>query len=118
MRELPKDVLKMASGLISLSGLAGHRRQLCILPPSSLCGHLVHGWRDDALDGELPGGEAVLEVGQRLLEEGDEARLRRGVELLLQPRGEDLRLHPALNKTLTMIIISIMIKSEQDGSPV
>ena len=29
MRELPKDVLKMASGLISLSGLAGHRRPLC-----------------------------------------------------------------------------------------
>ena len=29
MRELPKDVLKMASGLISPSGLAGHRRQLC-----------------------------------------------------------------------------------------
>ena len=31
MRELPKDVLKMASGLISPSGLAGHRRQLCIV---------------------------------------------------------------------------------------
>ena len=29
MRKLPKDVLKMASGLISPSGLAGHRRQLC-----------------------------------------------------------------------------------------
>ena len=29
VRELPKDVLKMASGLISPSGLAGHRRQLC-----------------------------------------------------------------------------------------
>ena len=29
MRELPKDVLKMASGLILPSGLAGHRRQLC-----------------------------------------------------------------------------------------
>ena len=29
MRELPKGVLKMASGLISPSGLAGHRRQLC-----------------------------------------------------------------------------------------
>ena len=27
--ELPKDVLKMASGLISPSGLAGHRRKLC-----------------------------------------------------------------------------------------
>ena len=32
VRELPKDVLKMASGLISPSGLAGHRRQLCIVP--------------------------------------------------------------------------------------
>ena len=30
VRELPKDVLQMASGLISPSGLAGHRRQLCI----------------------------------------------------------------------------------------
>ena len=30
MRELPKDVLKMASGLILPSGLAGHRRPLCI----------------------------------------------------------------------------------------
>ena len=30
MRELPKDVLKMASGLILPSGLAGHHRQLCI----------------------------------------------------------------------------------------
>ena len=29
MRKLPKDVLKMASGLISPSGLAGHRRPLC-----------------------------------------------------------------------------------------
>ena len=29
MHELPKDVLKMASGLISPSGLAGHRRPLC-----------------------------------------------------------------------------------------
>ena len=29
MRKLPKDVLKMASGLISPSGLAGHRGQLC-----------------------------------------------------------------------------------------
>ena len=29
MRKLPKDVLKMASGLISPSGLAGHCRQLC-----------------------------------------------------------------------------------------
>ena len=29
MRELPKDVLKMAFGLISLSGLAGHCRPLC-----------------------------------------------------------------------------------------
>ena len=29
MREVPKDVLKMASGLISPSGLAGHRRPLC-----------------------------------------------------------------------------------------
>ena len=80
--------------------------------------HLVHPGRCDPLYGQLPAGQTVLEVGQRLLEEGDEARLRRGVELLLQPRGEDLRLHPALNKTLTMIIISIMIKSDQDGSPV
>ena len=30
MRKLPKDVLKMASGLILPSGLAGHRRPLCI----------------------------------------------------------------------------------------
>ena len=29
VRTLPKDVLKMASGLILPSGLAGHRRQLC-----------------------------------------------------------------------------------------
>ena len=29
VREPPKDVLKMASGLISPSGLAGHRGQLC-----------------------------------------------------------------------------------------
>ena len=29
MRKLPKDVLKMASGLISPSGLAGHRRPQC-----------------------------------------------------------------------------------------
>ena len=31
VRRLPKDVLKMASGLISPSGLAGHRGQLCIV---------------------------------------------------------------------------------------
>ena len=30
VHELPKDVLKMASGLISPSGLAGHCRPLCI----------------------------------------------------------------------------------------
>ena len=30
VRELPEDVLKMASGLILPSALAGHRRQLCI----------------------------------------------------------------------------------------
>ena len=30
MPGLPKDVLKMASGLISPSGLAGHCGQLCI----------------------------------------------------------------------------------------
>ena len=30
VRELPKDVLKMASGLISPSGWPGHRSQLCI----------------------------------------------------------------------------------------
>ena len=29
VRKLPKEVLKMASGLILLSGLAGHRRPLC-----------------------------------------------------------------------------------------
>ena len=32
VREVPKDVLKMASGLILPSGLAGHRGQLCIVP--------------------------------------------------------------------------------------
>ena len=31
VRELPKDVLKMASGLISPSGWPGHCRQLCIV---------------------------------------------------------------------------------------
>ena len=36
MRELPKDVLKMASGLISPSGLAGHRRQLCNVKPMAI----------------------------------------------------------------------------------
>ena len=38
--------------------------------------HLVHPGRCDPLYGQLPAGQAVLEVGQRLLEEGDEARLR------------------------------------------
>ena len=33
VRELPKDVLKMASGLISPSGWPGHRRQLCTVSP-------------------------------------------------------------------------------------
>ena len=33
VRKLSKDVLKMASGLISPSGLAGHRRPLCSVPP-------------------------------------------------------------------------------------
>ena len=69
-----------------------------------LCAHLVHGGRDDALDGELPGGEAVLEVGQRLLEEGDEAGLRRGVQLPLQPRGEHLGLDTVLDQTLTWMV--------------
>ena len=32
VRKLPKDVLKMASGLISPSGLAGHRRPLWHCP--------------------------------------------------------------------------------------
>ena len=32
VRKLPKDVLKMASDLISPSGLPGHRRQLCNIP--------------------------------------------------------------------------------------
>ena len=40
MRELPKDVLKMASGLILLSGLAGHRRQLCNVATSFVNGPL------------------------------------------------------------------------------
>ena len=57
----------------------------------------------DAIYGQLPGGERVLEVGQRLLEEGDEAGLGRGVELPLQPRGEHLRLHPAVYQTLGQI---------------
>ena len=55
----------------------------------------------------------MLEVGQGLLEEGDETGLRRGVELLLQPRGEHLRLHPALNKTLTMFIILKLIRGDE-----
>ena len=32
VHEVPKDVLKMASGLISPSGMAGHRGQLCNVP--------------------------------------------------------------------------------------
>ena len=51
----------------------------------------------------------MLEIGQGLLQLGDVARLRGAVELLLQPRGEYLRLHSVLNKTLTMIIILILM---------
>ena len=75
----------------------------------SLCSHLVQGGRDDALDGELPGGEAVLEVGQRLLEEGDEAGLRRGVQLPLQPRGEHLGLHPPVYQTLHTSVVLLVV---------
>ena len=45
----------------------------------------------------------MLEVGQRLLEEGDEAGLRRGVQLPLQPRGEHLGLDTVLDQTLTWV---------------
>ena len=37
----------------------------------------------DALYGELSAGQAVLEVGQRLLQEGDKAGLGGGVKLFL-----------------------------------
>ena len=50
MRELPKDVLKMASGLISPSGLAGHCGQLCIgtLPQNEFHGimNILHNSRN------------------------------------------------------------------------
>ena len=65
--------------------------------------------RVDALDGELPGGEAVLEVGQRLLEEGDEAGLRRGVQLPLQPRREHLGLHPPVYQTLHTLEVLLVV---------
>ena len=41
MRKLPKDVLKMASGLISPSGLAGHCGQLCSALSDSYAGALL-----------------------------------------------------------------------------
>ena len=42
----------------------------------------------------------MLEVRQALLEEGDQAGLGRGVELLLEASREVLRLHPSVNKAL------------------
>ena len=42
VRKLPKDVLKMAFGLISLSGLAGHCRPLCIALCLPVVGHQPH----------------------------------------------------------------------------
>ena len=52
VREPPKDVLKMASGLISPSGLAGHRRQLCNVSDSSLS-RPESSWREY----DKPGGD-------------------------------------------------------------
>ena len=58
VRELPKDVLKMASGLISLSGLAGHRRQLCIVwAAHSPC---FGGWAGHYVDITWLAGESNL----------------------------------------------------------
>ena len=42
----------------------------------------------------------MLEVRPALLEEGDQAGLGRGVELLLESSREVLRLHPSVNKAL------------------
>ena len=49
----------------------------------------------------------MLEVGQRLLEEGDEAGLRRGVQLPLQPCGEHLGLHPPVYQTLQEVLLVV-----------
>ena len=57
----------------------------------------------DAIYGQLPRGERGLEVWKSILEEVNEVGLGRGVELPLQPRGEHLRLQPAVNQTLNMI---------------
>ena len=55
----------------------------------------------DAIYGQLPGGEGVLEKGKRLLEEGDEAEAEAVVfQLPLQPHGEDLWLHLAIDQKL------------------
>ena len=70
VRELPKDVLKMASGLISPSGLAGHRRQLCtVMVTSQPRTYLLrlHAQREE--------GEAPQQ--QLLVVEADAGRVRR-----------------------------------------
>ena len=59
MRKLPKDVLKMASGLISPSGLAGHRRPLCnegLVPYSPVWTHARVAL---VLDPASPGADLV-----------------------------------------------------------
>ena len=56
MSELPKDVLKMASGLISPSGLAGHRGQLCNAGSSPPVPGGLHLLLLLAADGEAGGG--------------------------------------------------------------
>ena len=53
----------------------------------------------NAFDGQLLGGESVLEKGKMLLKVIDEADAR-VVELLLQMLGEQLRLHLTVNQTL------------------
>ena len=62
MRKLPKDVLKMASGLISPSGLAGHRRPLCNDPVSRCRDAGEKGSRKETIG--YGAGGAVSDIGR------------------------------------------------------
>ena len=63
-------------------GWPHHRAATCLEADRQLP-HLAHAGGRHSFYGELSAGEAVLQVGQGLLEEGDQAGLGGGVKLFL-----------------------------------
>ena len=65
----------------------------------------------DPLDGELAHGEGLLQVGQRLLQEGHQARLQEGVSWC-----QNIRLHYIEKISPKVLHYKILIESPEGKS--